>query len=460
MTAPSALAQDAPHMQALKALFTAHERWFSGQDDFDAIVAMNEALVRTQAQELAVESLKTDAASAAMIQDRYIAPPYDLEALLECPEDSLGYVYASHMKQVGFDPDLYSDVEIDSDASYVEARLGQTHDIWHAITGFGTSTIEEIGLQAFHLAQFPYPLATMLIANVLVTTTLLKPEESPLLIATIKRGWQMGQRSKPLFPQKWEQAWDKSLSQWRTELNIQSSTSETVWDKKAQPIQTNLTTRYGTIADIPFLARIEYEASLPPLNRCFWEDLLEGTDTSALPFIEAMLKAEASNWGDVSDFLILEEEGKPVAAAAGFTPGEDYRPLCLSRLEAMAPILGWSAATTAIFRDRYEAAFGYDPQPDFLKPQAPWIIETVAVLPEARGRGLGKTLLRALLEEGRSRHHSHAGIMVLNGNDAARHTYESVGFKPYQSFHAEYFDFEFTGVTKFRLCLNSATEKE
>ena len=30
-----------------------------------------------------------------------------------------------------------------------------------------------MGLQAFHLAQFPYPLATVLISNVLVTTTLL-----------------------------------------------------------------------------------------------------------------------------------------------------------------------------------------------------------------------------------------------------------------------------------------------
>lgn len=43
--------------------------------------------------------------------------------------------------------------------------------------------------------------------------------------------------------------------------------------------------------------------------------------------------------------------------------------------------------------------------------------------------------------------------MVINGNDIARHTYESIGFKPYQTFHAAYFseqfDFEFPGITKF-----------
>lgn len=62
-------------------------------------------------------------------------------------------------------------------------------------------------------------------------------------------------------------------------------------------------------------------------------------------------------------------------------------------------------------------------KPFFLMPHAPWIIENVAVLPAARGRGLGKALLKAVLEEGRSQGHSYAGIMVINGNDRARHTY-------------------------------------
>lgn len=46
-------------------------------------------------------------------------------------------------------------------------------------------------------------------------------------------------------------------------------------------MSTTLNTRKGTTADIPFLARIEYEASLPPLNHCFWEDLLD--DAEPLP---------------------------------------------------------------------------------------------------------------------------------------------------------------------------------
>ncbi|MBW4441123.1 MAG: GNAT family N-acetyltransferase [Plectolyngbya sp. WJT66-NPBG17] len=230
-------------------------------------------------------------------------------------------------------------------------------------------------------------------------------------------------------------------------------------------MEATLRTRKGTIADIPFLARIQYEASLPPLNHCFWDDVLQGTGTSALRFIEAMLSANASNWGNVSDFLILEEQKKTVAAAAGYTPNsEDYCPLRLSGLDEIAQDLNWSKETTGEFRDRYEESWGGDVRPFFLTSQATWIIEYVAVVPEARGRGLGKMLLKALLEEGRAKQHSHAGIMVINGNEVARRAYESIGFKPYLTFHADYFskqyNIDFPGVTKFSLNLSVPMEGE
>ena len=133
-----------------------------------------------------------------------------------------------------------------------------------------------------------------------------------------------------------------------------------------------LSTRKATTVDLPFLARIEYEASLPPLNHCFWEDLLQGTGTRALQFIEAELRTDASNWGNVADFLLLEAEGKPVAAAAGYVPDkEDYCPLRLSRLEAIAQALQWSKEETTTFHERYMAFWGGDLQPFFLTPQAP-----------------------------------------------------------------------------------------
>jgi GNAT superfamily N-acetyltransferase len=215
-----------------------------------------------------------------------------------------------------------------------------------------------------------------------------------------------------------------------------------------------LTVRSATIADIPLIAQIAYEATLPPTNHCFWEDLLVDTQTSTMAFIEAKFRANASNWGSATDFLILQEDGEAVAAAAGYEPSAtDYRPLRLDAMAAVAEMLNWSQAILQGFLDRYEALWQFEPTQDFLRPQAPWIIEYVAVLPAARGRGLGKALIQLMLDWGRSRQYSHAGIMLINGNDAARRTYESAGFKPYQAFYADYFEGEFVGFTKFRCSL-------
>ena len=190
-------------------------------ENLDTVDELSHTLIRSRAFELAAEAMKANPEVAAMLQERYIAPPHDLDALLHYPQDSLGYAYASSMKQQGFDR-IDPEVQIDADTSYIEYRWQQTHDIWHVVTGFGTSEIDEIGLQAFYLAQFRLPLAGMLIANALVSTTLLQPEELPQLLKAIERGWEMGMSAKSFIAQKWEEAWEKPVSQWRRELNVQA----------------------------------------------------------------------------------------------------------------------------------------------------------------------------------------------------------------------------------------------
>ncbi|WP_158632946.1 Coq4 family protein [Dulcicalothrix desertica] len=187
----------------------------------DAFERLIKVLIRTPVFELAVNEMKSNPEQAALIKQRYMAPYHNLDVLQEYPEDSLGYIYAAYIKENGLNPDFYSHIEINSDASYVEARLGQTHDIWHLITGYGTTIIDEIGLQAFHIAQFPYPCATVYLANFLLAFTLWNPEMLVQTIGAIEQGLQMGKNAKPLFAAKWEENWQKSISQWRTELNVQ-----------------------------------------------------------------------------------------------------------------------------------------------------------------------------------------------------------------------------------------------
>jgi ubiquinone biosynthesis protein COQ4 len=192
-----------------------------GDDSLKSVDEMLWGLLETPAFDLAAQHLKRDPACAKLIDDRYIPPVHDLDRLLTYPENSLGYIYATAMKTSGLDPNLHVGMTAASDAHYVELRLSQTHDIWHILTGFNTSKIGEIGLQAFHLPQFPYPLATMLIANSLIASTLFDPKQLPSLLAAIGQGWRMGETAQALFAQKWEEAWDKPLTEWQAELNLQ-----------------------------------------------------------------------------------------------------------------------------------------------------------------------------------------------------------------------------------------------
>lgn len=192
-----------------------------GDNSLETVGELTHGLLGTPAYDLVAHHLNQDPACAALIRDRYIPPAHDLDALLTLPPDSLGYLYAAAMKKTGFDPNLHAGMTAKSDGEYVELRLSQTHDLWHVITGFDTSPIGEIGLQAFHLPQFPYPLATLLVANSLVSTTLRAPEALPQLLEAIAQGFHMGKTARPLFAQKWEEGWEKPLSQWQAELNVQ-----------------------------------------------------------------------------------------------------------------------------------------------------------------------------------------------------------------------------------------------
>jgi ubiquinone biosynthesis protein COQ4 len=202
-------------------LFKSFIAMLMGDSSLKAVDELSHGLLDTPAFGLTAEHLKRDPACAQLIVDRYIPLAHDIDLLLTYPENSLGYIYAAAMKKSGFDPNLHAGMTVESDAHYVELRLSQTHDIWHILTGFSTSFIGEIGLQAFHLPQFPYPLATMLIANSLISSTLSDPTQLPALIASIGQGWRMGETAQALFAQKWEEAWDKPLTQWQAELNIQ-----------------------------------------------------------------------------------------------------------------------------------------------------------------------------------------------------------------------------------------------
>lgn len=57
------------------------------------------------------------------------------------------------------------------------------------------------------------------------------------------------------------------------------------------------------------------------------------------------------------------------------------------------------------------------------------VIEAVAVRPQARGQGVGRALMAHAMDAARRAGRARVALYVVEGNDAATHLYESLGFR-------------------------------
>jgi ubiquinone biosynthesis protein COQ4 len=187
----------------------------------EAVFDISDGLRQTDLNLQSVEFVNSQPTVAQIIQERYLSPMPDLENILNLPPDSLGYHYATKMKRAGLQPNFYRQLDIKDDDSYIKIRLGQTHDIWHIITGFGTDLAGEVGLQAFTLAQTHSPLAIAIMTAVLLSVLKSSNSINPI-VEKMQQGWQMGESSQLFLAQKWEEDWKKPLSEWRADLQVKS----------------------------------------------------------------------------------------------------------------------------------------------------------------------------------------------------------------------------------------------
>jgi ubiquinone biosynthesis protein COQ4 len=187
----------------------------------ESVFDIEDGLQNLEAYELAVEYIRSDPAMAELMKERYLRHgKHDLDALLKLPEASLGYHFAHHLRDKGFDPDYFRVREVHTDLDYVLMRLRQTHDIWHVVTGFDTDPISELGVKAVELAQTRRPMAAVVAAGGVIRFLYKDPENLGEVLGAVSEGYQMGINAKPLLAQKWEDHWERPLEEWRIMLNV------------------------------------------------------------------------------------------------------------------------------------------------------------------------------------------------------------------------------------------------
>jgi ubiquinone biosynthesis protein Coq4 len=124
------------------------------------------------------------------------------------------------MRANGLDPAAIPTLPGADETEFVRAHLYETHDVWHAVTGFRTDVAGELGLQAFYAAQAPGGLPWMLLAMGFLNTALYAMAEREARFEAISRGWEMGRRARPLFGVGWDALWSTPIDEVRRSLGV------------------------------------------------------------------------------------------------------------------------------------------------------------------------------------------------------------------------------------------------
>jgi ubiquinone biosynthesis protein Coq4 len=125
------------------------------------------------------------------------------------------------MDQLGVDFDQFDrKPEPKSEHEIIDRHVFETHDIWHALTGFGTGPANEIGLQAFTLAQMEgVPSLTLVTLSMFRIFAMGGSDVAPLFDA-ITAGWRQGREAKSIFGVDWRPHLERPLDELRAEFCI------------------------------------------------------------------------------------------------------------------------------------------------------------------------------------------------------------------------------------------------
>lgn len=176
-----------------------------------------------------IRRFRAMAGGAAMLDQRYPPLQPDIDGLIKLPEGSLGRSYAELIRKLNYDPEFFRPRPIDSEAQWLTQRVATTHDIHHLVAGFGTSSAGESGVLAITAAQIGFPAYVLLTTAGQLASFRFQLERYEELAQSVAHGMAIGHQAHCLVAARWEEGWDRSISDWRLELGISDPANAKVY---------------------------------------------------------------------------------------------------------------------------------------------------------------------------------------------------------------------------------------
>jgi len=137
------------------------------------------------------------------------------------PKESLGWCVHRRLEKLGisFLVDQSQIPESQTDEEFALTRAFRLHDIHHTILGLPITVAGEAAATAFYAStgSVPSDIGTL-------TSWMLRgayePNERRLIWDAIGFGIAVGQKVPELFSPRWEEGWERSITDWQDELGI------------------------------------------------------------------------------------------------------------------------------------------------------------------------------------------------------------------------------------------------
>ncbi len=194
-------------------------------DDLPQVFTMIEALSGPTHEHMR-SRLEASAAGAQLLRDKpEIAPLLeDRAALARLPEGSLGRAYLAFMESEGISAagivaasqeGRKVAIEGGTDLEYLQRRMRDTHDLWHAVTGYRGDILGEAALLGFIMAQTRNPGVALIFG-----AALFKSRDQRGARRLILDGFRRGRRAAWFVDVAWEAQLGRPLNDVRLDLGI------------------------------------------------------------------------------------------------------------------------------------------------------------------------------------------------------------------------------------------------
>jgi ubiquinone biosynthesis protein COQ4 len=192
-------------------------------DDLPQVFTLIEAISGTAPHRLLLGFKRTPTGARILRERPDIVPLLaDRASLRALPDGSLGRAYLAFVESEGISPQGIRDASSEGQSnrsrpevfSYLHERMRDTHDLWHAATGYKGDVLGELALLAFTLGQS----WNMGLALIVVTAMLkgLGRGETRL----IREGFRRGRAAAWLPAQDWESLLALPLDEVRARLRL------------------------------------------------------------------------------------------------------------------------------------------------------------------------------------------------------------------------------------------------